>query len=92
MTKQSIISNLKNISSYYLEKGQGILKFNSDDNVFIIVVKGGIIYCNCIRIDNTDLIDFINDGKIISILDYSVIEKIDLLKGGVSNVNNNTCI
>ena len=79
MTKQSIISNLKIISSNYLENGQGILKFNSDNKVFYIATKGGTIYCNCIRIDNTDLIDFINDGKIISILDYSVIEKIDLL-------------
>ena len=79
MTKQSIKSILKNISSYYLENSQGIFKFNSDDDVFAIVTKGGIIYCNCIRIDNTDLIDFINDGKIISILDYSFIKKIDLL-------------
>ena len=79
MTKQSIISNLKIINSNYRENGQGILKFNSDDKVFSIVTKGGIIYCNCVGVDNTDLIDFINDGKIIAILDYSVIEKIDLL-------------
>ena len=80
MTKQSIISNLEIISSnYYRENNQGILKFNSDDKVFAIATKGGIIYCNCIRIDNTDLIDFINDGKIISIFDYSFIKKIDLL-------------
>ena len=79
MTKQSIISNLKIISSNYRENEQGILKFNSDDKVFSIATKGGIIYCNCVRIDNTDLIDFINDGKIIAILDYSAIEKINIL-------------
>ena len=79
MTKQSIISNFNIISSYYLEDDQGILKFNSDNKVFAIVTKGGIIYCNCIIIDNTDLINFINDGKIIAILDYSAIEKIDIL-------------
>ena len=77
MTKQSITANLKNISDSYLDNGQGILNFSSE--VFSIVTKGGIIYCNCIRVDNTNLIDFINDGKIIAILDYSVIEKIDLL-------------
>lgn len=79
MTKQSIVSNLKIISRSYLENYQDIFKFNSDDRVFSIVTKGGIIYCDCIRIDNTSLIDFINDGKIIAILDYSAIEKIDLL-------------
>ena len=79
MTKQSIVSILKTISSNYRENGQGILEFNSDDKVFSIATKDGTIYCNCVRIDNTKLIDFINDGKIIAILDYSVIEKIDLL-------------
>lgn len=79
MTKQSIVSILKNISSYYLEKGQGILDFNSDNKVFTIMTNGGIVYCDCVRIDNTKLIDFINDGKIIAILDYSFIERIDLL-------------
>ena len=80
MTKQSIISNLKIISSYYRENGQGVTMFHSEPNqIFSIVTKGGIIYCNCVRIDNTILIDFINDGKIIAIFDYSFIEKIDLL-------------
>lgn len=82
MTKQSITSNLKIIRSNYRENGQGILTFNSDDKIFAISTKGGIsgtIYCNCIRIDNTNLIDFINDGKIIAIFDYSAIEKIELL-------------
>ena len=79
MTKQLIISNLKNISDSYRENGQGILNFNSDDDIFSVDTKGGTIYCNCVRIDNTKLIDFINDDKIIAILDYSVIENIDLL-------------
>lgn len=79
MTKQLIISTLKIISTCYLENGQDVLTFSSGDDVFSIVTKGGIIYCNCVRIDNTKLIDFINDGKIISIFDYSAIEKIELL-------------
>ena len=81
MTKQSIVSILKEISSSYRkDDDQRVLMFhNSDDKVFSIATKGGIIYCNCVRIDNTDLIDFINDGKIIAILDYSAIEKINLL-------------
>ena len=85
MTKQSIVSNLKNISSsfsssYSKVDEQRVLMFNtSDDKPFSIETMGGIIYCNCVRIDNTKLIDFINDGKIIAILDYSFIEKIDLL-------------
>ena len=85
MTKQSIVSILKEISSsfsssYSKADEQRVLMFNtSDDKPFSIETKGGIIYCNCVRIDNTKLIDFINDGKIIAILDYSFIEKIDLL-------------
>ena len=80
MTKQTITSFLKIISSNYLEIDKGILKFSRyDDKVFSIVTKSGIIYCNCVRIDNTKLIDFINDGKIIAIFDYSAIEKINLL-------------
>lgn len=85
MTKQSIVSILKDISnsfsgSYSKADEQRVLMFNtSDDKPFAIETKGGIIYCNCIRIDNTKLIDFINDGKIIAFFDYSVIEKIGLL-------------
>ena len=85
MTKQSIISILKEnsssfSSSYSKFDDQRVLMFNTNnDKPFSIETKGGIIYCNCVRIDNTKLIDFINDGKIIAILDYSVIEKIDLL-------------
>ena len=81
MTKAEITSILKNISSSFSSSyNKAVLMFDtSDDKPFSIETKGGIIYCNCVRIDNTKLIDFINDGKIIAILDYSVIEKIDLL-------------
>ena len=86
MTKQSAVSILKEISSSFSSSyskfdEQRVLIFNTtDENPFSIEIKGGIIYCNCVRIDNnTKLIDFINDGKIIAILDYSVIEKIGLL-------------
>ena len=81
MTKQSIVSILKDISnSYRKDDEQCVLMFHSsDEKAFSIATKGGIIYCNCIRVDKTGLIDFINDGKIIAILDYSFIEKIDLL-------------
>ena len=85
MTKQSIVSILKEISSsfsssYSKYDDRHVLMFNANnDKPFSIETKGGIIYCNCVRIDNTKLIDFINDGKIIAILDYSVIEKIDIL-------------
>ena len=85
MTKQSIVSILKDISSSFSSSyskfdEQRVLMFNTNnDKPFSIELNGGIIYCNCVRIDNTKLIDFINDGKIIAILDYSVIEKIDLL-------------
>ena len=85
MTKEAIKSNLKNISSSFSSSyskfdDRRVLMFNTtDEKPFSIETKGGIIYCNCIRIDSTKLIDFINDGKIIAILDYSFIEKIDLL-------------
>lgn len=86
MTKQSIVSILKEISSsfsssYSKYDDRHVLMFNANNNEkpFSIETKGGIIYCNCVRIDNTKLIDFINDGKIIAILDCSAIEKIDLL-------------
>ena len=85
MTKQSIVSILKDISnsfssSYDKVDEQHVLMFNTtDDKPFSIEIMGGIIYCNRVRIDNTKLIDFINDGKIFAILDYSAIEKIDIL-------------
>ena len=85
MTKQSIVSTLREISSsfsssYSKFNEQRVLMFNTtDEKPFSIKIKGGIIYCNCVRIDSTKLIDFINDGKLITLLDYSAIEKIDLL-------------
>ena len=85
MTKQSIISILKDISSSFSSSyskfdERSVLMFNANnDKPFSIEIKGGIIYCNCVRIDNTKLIDFINDGKIIAILKCSAIEKIGIL-------------
>lgn len=85
MTKEAIKSNLKNISisfssSYSKFDEQRVLMFNTTgEKPFSIETNGGIIYCNCVRIDNTKLIDFINDGKIIAILDCSAIENIDIL-------------
>ena len=82
MTKETISSILKNISDDYRDNGDVAtctMKCNST-KVFAISIKNcGNIYCNGIRIDNTVLLNFYNDGKIIAILDYSVIEKIDLL-------------
>ena len=85
MTKQSIVSNLRNISSsfsssYRKDNDEHVLMFNSrDGKIFSIDTKGGTIYCNSIRVDNTNLIDFINDGKIIAILNCSFVEKIEFL-------------
>ena len=82
MTKQSIVSILKNISDDYRDNGDvAMCTMNcNSDKVFAISIKNcGNIYCNGIGIDNTDLMDFYNDDKIIAIFDYSVIEKIDLL-------------
>ena len=85
MTKQSIVSILKEIScsfssSYSKDDEQRELIFHSSyKKVFAITTKGGTIYCNCIRVDNTNLIDFINYDKIIAIFNYSFVEKIDLL-------------
>lgn len=86
MTKETIVSILKEISSnfsssYSKDDDRHVLMFNVNNNEtpFSIETKGGIIYCNCVRIDDTKLIDFINDGKIIAIIDYSFIEKIKLL-------------
>ena len=82
MTKQSTSSILKNISDDYRDNGDVAtctMKYNSA-KVFAISIKNcGNIYCNGIGIDNTDLLNFYNDGKIIAIFDYSAIEKIDIL-------------
>ena len=82
MTKQSIVSILKNISDDYRIHGDVTMcTMNCNSaKVFAISIKNcGNIYCNGIRIDNTDLLNFYNDGKITASLDYSAIEKIDIL-------------
>ena len=82
MTKQSIVSILKNISDDYRDNGDvAMCTMNcNSDKVFAISIKNcGNIYCNGIGIGNTDLMDFYNDGKISAILDYSAIEKINIL-------------
>ena len=82
MTKETMKSILKNISDSYRDNGDiALYTMNYNSNkVFAISIKNcGIIYCNGIRIDNTDLVDFCNKCKIIAIFDCSAIEKIDLL-------------
>lgn len=82
MTKQLIKSILKNISDDYRDDGyitMCTVNVNSSELFAIRIKNCGSIYCNGVRIDNTSLIDFINDGKIIAIFDYLSIEKIDLL-------------
>ena len=87
MTKETITTILKNISDSY--------QTNMDDTVtmayindtgkyfFVRVTVGtiycGTIYCDCIKICGNDLIQFINDGKIIAIFDCLAIDEIDLL-------------
>ena len=79
MTKEAIKSILKNISDDYQDVTMCTMNSNSN-KVFAISIKNcGNIYCNAIRIDNTDLLNFYDDGKIIAILDYSAIEKIGIL-------------
>ena len=88
MTKQSIISILKNISdSYRTDTNDTVTMFHINDtgkcfSIRIVVgtIYCGTIYCDCIRIDDdSELIQFINDGKIISIFSYLTIEEINLL-------------
>ena len=88
MTKQSIVSNLKKISdSYQTDTINTVTMFHINDtgkcfSIRIIVgtIYCGTIYCDCIRIDNdSDFIQFINNGKIISIFDYLAINGINLL-------------
>ena len=89
MTKQSIKSILKNISdSYRTDTTNTVTMFHINDagkcflsRITVGTIYCGTIYCDCIRIDDdSELIQFINDGKIIAIFDYSVIEKIDILQ------------
>ena len=87
MTKQTIISNLKNISDSYqtdIDNTVTMFRINDTGKCFSIkitvgTIYCGTIYCNCIQIYDGDLIQFINNGEIISIFDYSFIEKIKLL-------------
>ena len=87
MTKQSIVSILENISdSYRTDTNDTVTMFRINDTgkcFFVRVTVGttycGTIYCDCIKICGNDLIQFINDGKIIAIFDYLAIDEIDLL-------------
>ena len=87
MTKQSIVSILKNISDSYrkdIDNTVTMFHINDAEKYFAIritvgTIYCGTIYCDCIQIYDNDLIQFINDDKIIAIFDYSVIENIDLL-------------
>ena len=87
MTKQSIISILKNISDdYRTDTNDTVTMFHINDTgkcflirVIVGTIYCGTIYCDCIKICDNDLIQFINDGKIIAIFDYLKIDEIDLL-------------
>ena len=87
MTKEAITSILKNISdSYQTNMDDTVTTVHIDDTekCFFIRVKVGTtycgtIYCDCIKICGNDLIQFINDGKIIAIFDYLAISEISLL-------------
>ena len=87
MTKEKIMSILKNISdNYRTDDTNTVSMFHINDTrkcfsvrIIVGIKYCGSIYCDCIMVENSDLIRFINDGKIIAILDYSAIENIDLL-------------
>ena len=87
MTKETITSILKNISdSYRTDTNDTVTMFhiNGTGKCFSVRIADGSIfcgsiYCDCIKICDNDLIQFINDGKIISIFDYLSIDEIDLL-------------
>ena len=85
MTKQSITSIFKNLSDDYQTDDTITMFLNDTSKCFSIRITVGItycgtIYCDCIRIDDdSDLIQFINDGKIIAIFDYLAISEISLL-------------
>ena len=88
MTKQSITSILENISdSYRVDTTNTVTMFHINDTgkkcFFVRVTVGtiycGTIYCDCIKICDNDLIQFINDGKTISIFDFLSIDEIGLL-------------
>ena len=88
MTKEAIKSILKNISdSYRTDTNDTVTMFhiNGPKQCFSVRVTGGTIYCgtiycDCIKIDDDiELIQFINDGNIISIFNRLAIDKIELL-------------
>ena len=87
MAKEAIKSILKNISdSYWTDTNDTVTMFHINDIekcFFVRIIVGtiycGTIYCDYIRIsDNSDFIQFINDGKIIAIFNYLAIDEIDL--------------
>lgn len=67
MTKEEIISGLKRISDNYIVDTDGEMIFTTD-RYFAIYCNPISIYCDLIRINNTQLIDFICDGKIVAII------------------------
>ena len=87
MTKQSIVSILKDISdSCRTDTNDTATMFRINDTgkcffirVTVRTVYCGTIYCDCIKIFDNDLIQFINDGKIIAIFDYLTIDETGLL-------------
>ena len=88
MTKETISSILKNIGdSYRTDTNDTVTMFHINDtgkcfSIRIVVgtIYCGTIYCDCIRIDDdSELIQFVNEGKIISIFSYLTIEEINLL-------------
>ena len=82
MTKEAIKSILKNISdSYRTDTNDTVTMFhiNGTGKCFYVRIADGSIYCDCIKIDDRDLIQFINNGKIIAIFNYLAIDEIGLL-------------
>ena len=87
MTKEVIKSTLKNISDSDSEDTNTVTTFHVNDTekcffvrVMVNMTYCGTIYCDCIRIyDDSELIQFINDGKTISIFEYLSIDEISLL-------------
>ena len=87
MTKQSITSILKNISDIdQAATTNTVTTFHINDTgkcfsvrVIVGTIYCGTIYCDCIKLCGSDLIQFINDGKIIAMFDYVAIDEIGLL-------------
>lgn len=89
MTKKTAITSiLENIRDSYRTDTIGtttMFHINDTEKLFAVRIADrkiycGTIYCNCIRIDDdSELVQFINDGKIISIFSYLSIGEINLL-------------